>query len=162
MMRTLLCAATLVLVSACTSYSPSGLAPGSTEAAAIKDMGPPNGQSPLPDGGKRLEFARGPLGYHTYMLDFDAQGRLLRSEQVLTEENFAKIQPGMDQAELLALLGHPSEVYGYSRPEPRDAWSYRYWNPSCLWFQVGMTRQGKVADSAYGTDPICERRYGRD
>jgi hypothetical protein len=164
-MKRLSALAALVVVAvlaACTSYSPTGLPPGSTEAAAIKDMGQPTAQSPLPDGGKRLEFDRGPLGYHTYMLDFDAQGRLQRWDQVLTEENFAKIQAGMDKSEVQALIGHPSDVEGYGYPKLLHAWSYRYWNPSCLWFQVGMTTEGKVVDSAYATDPICERRNSRD
>jgi hypothetical protein len=124
----------------------------------IEKMGAPPGRRALPDGGKRLEFARGPLGYDTFMLDFDAQGRLLRSEQVLTEQNFAKIQPGMTTDEVLALLGRPAEITGYGWHERRNAWGYRYWNSFCQWFQIGVNLQGKVVDSSYATDPICERR----
>src|SRR5687768_15874430 len=103
-MRHLLAVA-VVALAACTSYSPTGLAPGSTEAAAVKDLGPPTARRALPEGGTRLEFARGPSGFHTYMLDFDAQGRMQRWEQVLTEENFAKIKPGMTRSDVLAMLG---------------------------------------------------------
>jgi hypothetical protein len=162
LLRPLLFAATLALT-ACAAYGPSGLATGSTEAEVIKKMGSPTGQRSLPEGGKRLEFARGPSGFHTFMLDFDAQGRLQRWDQVLTEENFAKIQPGMDQSDVLALLGRPSEITGYGWHERRNAWSYRYWNSFCQWFQVGVTLEGKVADSAYATDPVCDRRNnGKD
>lgn len=147
-----------LLLAACASYDPSGIAVGSSEATVVGKMGAPTGQRPLPDGGKRLEFARGPLGYHTFMLDFDAQGRLQRSEQVLTEQNFAKIQAGMDQSEVLALLGRPSEISGYGWHERFNAWGYRYWNSFCQWFQVGVNLQGKVVDASYAMDPICERR----
>jgi predicted small lipoprotein YifL len=96
-------------MAACASYGPSGLPPGSTVAAVVQDMGPPTEEFPLPGGGRRLEFARGPYGKHTYMLDFDAQGKLVRSEQVLTEANFATIRAGMDKSEVRAKLGIPSD-----------------------------------------------------
>jgi hypothetical protein len=156
-MRLLACVAPFALAACATSYSPKGLAPGTTEAAAVQEMGAPTGQSALPDGGKRLEFARGPFGKQTYMLNFDAQGRMLRWEQVLTEANFAKIKPGMDKTEVVAMIGRPSDISGYGFHEMREAWSYRYDSPFCIWFQIGMTQQGKVVDTAYGPDPMCER-----
>jgi hypothetical protein len=162
-LRFLVGAAILLTLAACahTAYSPKGVPVGSSEAAVIEKMGAPTGQSALPGGGKRLEFARGPFGKETYMLDFDAQGRLQKWEQVLTEANFAKIKPGMDKAEVLAMIGRPSDISGYGLHEKRQAWSYRYDSPFCTWFQIGMTLQGQVVDSGYGPDPICERRDRR-
>lgn len=156
-LRFLACAAAIALVSCSTAYSPKGIPAGSSEAAVIQAMGPPTGQRTLPDGGKRLEFARGPFGKETYMLDFDAQGRMQRWEQVLNEANFAKIKPGMDKSEVVAALGRPSDISGYGLHEKRQAWSYRYDTPFCIWFQIGMTMQGKVVDTGYGPDPICEK-----
>ncbi len=155
----LMSAALLALVvSACTSYGPGGVPVGSSVDAAIKDMGPPTGEYALPDGGRKLEFARGPFGKDTYMLSFDGQGKLVKKEQVMTEAHFALIEPGMDTKQVLFLLGHPAEYMGYGWHEKRVAWSYRYFNSFCLWFQIGVNQQGTVVDSAYGNDPICERR----
>lgn len=156
-LRFLACAATIALAACSTAYSPKGIPAGSTEAEVIQAMGQPTGRSALPDGGKRLEFARGPFGKETYMLDFDAQGRMLRWEQVLNEANFSKIKPGMDKTEVLAAIGRPSDISGYGLHEKRQAWSYRYDTPFCIWFQIGMTMQGKVVDTAYGPDPMCEK-----
>jgi hypothetical protein len=122
----------------------------------LKDMGKPTGESPLPDDGRRLEFARGPAGKHTYMLDFNAQGNLVHWEQVLNDAHFSKIQPGMDVKELLAQLGHPAEYINIGW-QKQVAWSYRFDSPMCLWFQVGVGRDNKVVDTAYGQDPICDR-----
>jgi SmpA/OmlA family protein len=159
--RFFICAAAVLALVACsTSYSPSRLAPGTTEADAIQLLGPPTGQSTR-DSGKRLEFARGPYGRHTFMVDFDAQGRMLRWEQVLTEENFAKIKPGMDKSEVLTLLGRPSDVRTYGLQEKRLGWSYRFESPLCDWFQIGLTLQGTVLDAAYHEDPLCGRRGRR-
>ena len=52
------------------------------------------GSREMRHGTGRLEFARGPYGKHTYMVDFDADGRLLSWEQVLTENNFFQVQIG--------------------------------------------------------------------
>jgi len=35
-------------------------------------------------------------------------------------------------------------------------WAYRYETPFCRWFQVGIDPQGKVVDTAYGPDPLCD------
>jgi hypothetical protein len=47
----------------------------------------------MPDGTQRLEFARGPFGRHTYMVDLDAQGRVANVEQVLDARHFARVTP---------------------------------------------------------------------
>lgn len=143
------------LISACTAYGPNSLAPGTGLEAATRAMGAPTGEFTLPGGGRRLEFARGPFGKHTYMLDFDAQGRLLRWEQVLVEERFNAIRSGIDAAELRAQLGRASEQYVVGWHEKQTVWAYRYETPFCQWFQVGVNAQGKVVDTAYGPDPLC-------
>ena len=157
-MNTLRLSALLVacLMSACTSYGPNALAPGSSLEAATRAMGAPTGESTLPGGGRRLEFARGPYGKHTYMLDFDDQGRLLRWEQVLVEARFNTIRSGMDAAEVRAQLGRASYQYMVGWHEKQTVWAYRYETPFCQWFQVGINAQGKVVDTAYGSDPMCE------
>jgi hypothetical protein len=112
---------------------------------------------PLPDQpqvASRLEFARGPMGKHTYMLDFDAQGRLLGWQQVLTEVNFSKLVPGGSDAQVLALLGQPSNIRGVGWRGLR-VWSYRYEVSFCQWFQVSI-QAGKVVDAGYAPDPLCE------
>ena len=143
-------------VSACTSYGPAALQQGADVQSVTASMGPPTAEAALPDGGRRLEYARGPFGKHTYMLDFDAQGRLLRREQVLTEANFNAILSGMDAAEVLARIGHPGERYVVGWHEKQTVWAYRYETPFCQWFQVGISAQGKVVDTAHGPDPVCD------
>ena len=144
------------LFSACNSYSPNSLAPGSSLEDTTRAMGAPTADTALPGAGRRLEFARGPYGKHTYMLDFDAQGRLLRWEQVLVEERFNAIRSGMDGAEVRAQLGRASDQYVVGWHERQTVWAYRYETPFCQWFQVGINTQGKVVDTAYGPDPLCE------
>jgi hypothetical protein len=140
---------------ACAGYAPTGLAPGVSPADAQRLMGAPTGEHRLADGKRRIEYARGPAGKHTYMLDFDAQDRLAATEQVLTEEHFAKIEPGQMRDEVLRQLGRPSNVQwiAYQR---RHIWSYRYDAVFCQWFQVSLDTQGRVVETGYGPDPSCD------
>jgi hypothetical protein len=145
----------------CATYGPPKLAPGASVADATAALGKPTGDYALPAGAKRLEFARGPFGKHTYMLDFDAQGRLTRWEQVLTEARFNAVLAGAPQSDVLLALGRPSErsQLGLQR---RTLWSYRYEGPFCQWFQVGIDEAGRVVDTGYGPDPLCEAKDNAD
>ena len=75
-----------LLASCASSSTPQDLPLGSTEAQVIARMGPPTGRYTLENGGTRLEFARGPQGRATYMVDFDAAGGSTVWDQVLTPQ----------------------------------------------------------------------------
>lgn len=139
----------------CSSYGPTALPAQATVDQATAAMGKPSGDYTLPNAGRRLEFARGPFGKHTFMLDFDAQGRLTASRQVLTEPDFDAVRSGMSEAEVLARIGHPSETRRIGW-QAQTVWAYRYDSPFCRWFQVGIGNDGRVVDTAYGPDPRCE------
>ena len=155
--RSTLAAALAALVAGgCAFINPvASVPPGSSLADATRTLGRPTGEYALPSGGKRLEFARGPYGKHTWMLDFDAAGALRTTTQVLTEPNFDAVRAGMSRDEVLRAIGHPSET----RPlalQRQTVWSYRYVSPFCRWFEVGLDAGGKVVDSSYAPDPMCE------
>ncbi len=149
-----------IALAGCAGYGPGALPPGASSAAAIERMGPPSGRHALAGGGQRLEFARGPYGRHTFMLDFDAADRLLRAEQVLTEQNFYALQIGMSRTEVLSRIGRPSEVSYLSRQRHR-LWSYRYETPFCIWFQVSLDDGDRVTELGHNVDPACDFKDGR-
>ncbi|MDQ6638591.1 MAG: outer membrane protein assembly factor BamE [Pseudomonadota bacterium] len=135
--------------------SPASLAPGTPIAAARQTFGAGD-KYPLPDGATRLAFRR---GRDTYMVDFDAGGRLVRSQQVLTPSTFATIQPGMSQTEVLTRLGRPAFVFpvGYQKLQ---VWNYRFGGPEgdCMVFQVSIgNATGTVSEAGTGPDPECSR-----
>jgi hypothetical protein len=145
----------LALLAGCAGYSPEGLSPGASSAAVIQQMGAPTGRYTNPDGGQRLEFARGPAGRHTYMVDFDVEDRMREWAQVLNESDFYELRPGMTKEEVLYRIGHPSDVRYLSRQQ-HQLWSYRYESPFCVWFQVSVDRAGRVAELGHNTDPACD------
>lgn len=144
------------LLSACSGYGPPAQPAGLSADEIVARMGPPETQRQI-EGGSRLEFPRGPYGQHTWFVDLDAQGRVVRTEQVLTEENFNRILPGMDQSEVRARLGRAGEIEGLGR-DRGVVWSYRYVNPFCRWFQVEISREQKVRSAGYGEPPECSKR----
>jgi hypothetical protein len=145
--------AALVLAGCATSYAPGALRPGMSSADVLQLMGPPNARHAQPDGGQRLEYARGPYGLHTYMVELDPQGRLSGWQQVLDEANFNAITPGMPREELLRRLGRP----GQARPggwQPGELWTYHFDNVFCKMWQVEVI-DGRVRSWGLTPDPRC-------
>ena len=152
----------VLATAACTLMRPpSSLPPGTSIAEARQTLGAGD-EYPLPNGGTRLSF---PRGNDTYMLDFDAGGRLVQSQQVLTPQNFSTIQPGMPQAEVLTRLGRPAFVFpvGYQRLQVLN---YRFGGleGDCMVFQVSISNAtGNVTEAGTGPDPRCSAGdKGRD
>jgi hypothetical protein len=152
--RALWAACATALLSACASYGPPRIQPGQPAELLKQSMGVPTGRYALPQQATRLEYARGPLGKHTYMVDVDAAGRVAGWQQVLTEANFATVTPGEPGDELLQRLGRPSERRGGGW-QGGEVWSYRYDAVFCQWFQVSVI-DDRVKDSAYAPDPLCD------
>ena len=112
------CAVVLAVcaLAGCASYSGSSLKPGvATQADARTLMGAPVAVHPAPAGSAHTEsweYPRGPMGRDTFMLRFDAEGRLLAIDQVLTLTYVAKIRIGQDKREdVRRLLGRPAMIY---------------------------------------------------
>lgn len=158
--RSIFASAALV-VGACSTLAPGALQPGASIAEARATFGGPTGEYPLSGGGTRLEFARGSFGKQTYMLDFDAAGRLVESHQVLTEATFATIVPDLPAAEVRMRLGRPANVF-YVPWQKIQVWNYRYQPADCVWYQVSIGDAGRVTEAGYGTDPACDGPSTRD
>lgn len=150
--------ALLCLATACGTPPPR---PGRTEPELLAQLGPATGRYPLAGGAQRLEFARGPAGRVTWMVDIDAAGRVQRSEQVLDAEHFAQVLPGMPADDLLRLLGRPAARQG--EWQQRETWSWRYETNDCLWFRVTLGADRRVQNGgAHMTDPACDTNAGSD
>jgi hypothetical protein len=155
-LRGLLIAAVVCSLAACASYGPGGIAAGESADTVVQRMGPPTARHALPDGGTRLEFARGPFGRDTYMIDVDASQRVTRVRQVLDERTFEALPLGLSREEVRAQIGTPSNTMRIAR-QNLDIWSYRYFSNFCQWFQVSMDiSTGKMVEKGYGPDPMCD------
>jgi len=155
----------MLAAAACGTYRPQDVKPGMGEAEVAALIGRPTGHYPGPNGKTRVEFATGPYGRFTWMVDLDASGKVIDApEQVLNEAYFSWIQQNSrdhDSKWLLYNLGRPSEVMGL-RWIGGQVWSWRYPTFDCLWFQVTVNDDGSLRDAGgYGIDPRCDAPIDR-
>ena len=150
-----------IVLFGCTTLSP-GLLPLGTPIAQVRQgMLSPTAEFPLPGGGTRLEFAHGSFSGQTYMMDFNAAGTLVASQQVLTQANFADIVPGMTSDEVRFRLGRPANVINVGR-QNLTVWNYRFVRGDCVWFQISIgDADQRVISANMGADPACDGPRGR-
>ncbi len=152
-----------VLLAACATPPP---APGTARDAVLQAWGQPTGRYALPAGAERLEYATGPFGRTTWMIDLDATGRVQQARQVLNEAEFLQVQiragsVGLSREELLRWIGRPGERRGGGWAGG-EVWSWRYPTNDCLWFQASVDVNGRVTSAAFGTDPTCDAPSDRN
>ena len=101
---------------ACDSISLPKLKPGISKRQDVEDiMGPPTMEWKDADGSVTWEYPRTPNGVVNYMIVFGPNGVLREVRQVLTEENFAKVSPGMSREDIRRLLGQPVKEQHFER-----------------------------------------------
>ncbi len=62
-----------------------------------------------PDGGERLAYPFGPMGFYTYMARTDAAGVLVSNDNALDPKYFAQIKADMTEQDVMRTLGPPVE-----------------------------------------------------
>ena len=145
----------MLLLGGCAGPQAQLVRAGQSEAQVLSAMGPATNRYPLAGGAQRLEFARGPAGRTTWMVDLDAGGQVLQIEQVLDGRHFAQVQDGMPRDALLRLLGRPAAQQ--REYQNRETWSWRYETNDCLWLRVTLSADGRVlGGAAHMTDPACD------
>ena len=109
----------------CDSANLEALKPGFSTAQEVRArLGPPAAEWPNPDGGATWEYPRGPEGTHCWMLTLDQRGVLLKIDQSLTEENFARIAQGWNGEQVRRLLGKPANETSFPL-KPEVVWEWR-------------------------------------
>jgi len=86
----------------------------STEADVRAQFGEPKQILEAADGSKVLSYPRQPEGWTNYQIVIGTDGKLASLRQLLTPENFAKVQPGMTQDEVRRLLGQHAKQMSYA------------------------------------------------
>ncbi|WP_174259922.1 outer membrane protein assembly factor BamE [Variovorax sp. PBL-E5] len=79
-------------------------------------------------GGRVFEYDRQPQGQKNYMITIGPDGKMAALRQVLTPENFARVQPGMTAQALRRLLGKPARRTPYPLKNETE-WEWRWMQP---------------------------------
>ena len=159
--RAIFLAAAVAAITACAT--PGSLKPGATMDQARASLGKPTGTYSLPQGQSRLQYSYQPFQQEVWNADFDAQGKLARVEQVMTDAAFARVQSGKDTTrEVLRDFGPPADTFNY-KLRNETAWMYRYYTHGG--FKAAMfiyfDPSGVVKRTETGLDPWAIRNGDR-
>lgn len=115
-----------VTLGGCDHVAQKELRPGvSTVEDVRRLMGKPEMIWEEDSGSQVLEFVRGPAGTETYMVEIDAEGRYLGMKNVLVQETFDRVRPGMVRDDVRRMLGKPGEI-GRLPLKQEEVWSWRF------------------------------------
>jgi len=134
---------------------------GTPLADVTARLGQPTATYAEPGGGQVLEYRGQPMGQFQHIATIGADGRLVSYDQVLTSENFAKVQLNRwTRDDILRHFGQPAEM-GRVRLDDREVWSYRYkedkvWNSM---MNVYFNARGVVIRLQNTPDPLLDERY---
>ena len=100
-------------------------------------MGQPEVVLEEENGERLLQYPQGPEGARTWLFKISPDGKLVDYKQLLSQENFAAIKPGMSRDDVRWLLGKPRTVVQF-RLKNEEVWDWRYLdtNPDQRLFNV--------------------------
>lgn len=146
----------LVLVlGACDPTAISELEEGlSTEADVVERFGRPERVWAEPDGSRTFEYNRQPEGVRNYMITIGPDGVMSALRQVLTPQNFALVQPGMDEQQIRRMFGKPARQVFYELRQ-EWVWTWKFLDPPSdrKAFYVVFDPQRRVLRTETGPDP---------
>lgn len=125
----------------------------STEADVRKQFGEPVQIIERADGSKLLAYPRQPEGWTNVEIVIGADGRMSSLRQLLTPANFAKVQPGMSQAEVRQLLGRHARTLSYATKPGEEVWRWHFMSgQDKKVFDVSFDREGRVLTAGIADD----------
>ncbi|APW37085.1 outer membrane protein assembly factor BamE [Rhodoferax koreense] len=143
-----------LLLSGCDPQRIAELEEGvATEADVRAKFGEPEKIWDAPGGGRTLEYNRQPAGTQNYMITIGPDGKMSALRQVLTPENFAKVQPGMMMEDVRKMLGKPMKITPFALKKEVDYdWRYRR-DQQQLIFTVTFDNDYRVLRTGSVPDP---------
>jgi len=131
----------------CAAFSP--VKNGMDEMQVEARMGKPDTVRKNSDGSETWEYPTGPLGRQTHMITVGSDHSVKDVRQVLSEEYFSKVVPGMSREEVRRLLGRPAETSVFPRRD-EEVWTWRYAEPGPMLFHAVFDRSaGTVRTSLH-------------
>lgn len=128
----------------------------SSEADVRSKWGAPAAVYDNTDGSRTLEYPRQPMGQVNYMMEIGADGKLKAMRQVLKAEQFAKVTPGLDKAQVRRLIGKPANMQTFELKK-EEVWEWRWLdNVVPKLFLVTFAADGKVASTSVSDDRAGE------
>ncbi len=142
-------------ITACDVFDIEAIRPGVTRAVEVRDrLGAPNTEWRNEDGTVTWEYSRQPEGVTCYMITIGRDQVVQAVEQVITEVNMARIQPGWTRAQVSRLLGRHRSVEQFDlRQEEVWDWNIPREFGDETFFNVHFDRAGVVMRTSRSHKP---------
>jgi hypothetical protein len=142
-------------LSACAVMNVGSVAPGTPRDQVLAKAGPPTRVVRLPDGGERLQYSFLPAGQQAWMIDLDSSGRVVRTYQALTQNNFNRIMPGWTAGDVEREFGPPGRIDRVAT-FGGNVWEYRWQDPlgANMFYWVYVDPRGIVTRAHPGMEWI--------
>ncbi len=145
----------LLVLAACDPQRISELKEGVSTEADVRDrFGAPENVWDEPGGARTFEYNRQPAGQVNYMITIGPDGRMSALRQVLTPDNFRRVQPGMGVEDVRRMLGKPARQVPYALKN-EVVWTWKFLEPPSekKAFNVIFSPDYRVIRSEVGPDP---------
>lgn len=143
--------AAVVTLAACDRVATGELQPGFSTVTDLRTkMGEP--RVIYRDAGREIwVYPLGPEGTKTYFMTVTPDGKLQTIDQVLTEANFARIQPGMAREDVEAIIGPHGREQRFAMSPNEVTFKYRFLRGNePVFFDVAYTlADGRVKATGY-------------
>lgn len=114
-----------IVLPACDAVNLPEIRPGiSTQTEVAERMGKPSAVHWNDDGSATWEYNRQPAGSECHMITFDRDQKVQRVEQVLNDNNYARITPGLSKDDVRRILGAPGSKVVF-RNLGEEVWEWR-------------------------------------
>jgi hypothetical protein len=133
-----------------------------TEAEVRAKWGPPEAVWDGANGERVFEYNRQPEGHKNYQITIGTDGKVSALRQLLTPENFAKVQPAMPIETVRKMLGKPAEAKPYALTQEVH-YNWRFMEAGThqsKLFSVVVNPQQQVVRTEVGPDPKATENKG--
>ena len=103
---------------------PALVTPGASATDVEARMGKPIAQGVLPNGERYWDYTLQPMGYHNYRVTFAPDERVQAVQDLLTNQNIARVEPGMSRAQVLDIVGPSRHSEQYANGTTSLSWRY--------------------------------------
>src|SRR5919198_2967983 len=114
-----------IIIAACAADRlPSLVTPGASATDVEARMGKPIAQGLLPNGERYWDYTLQPLGYHNYRVTFAPDEHVQAVQDLLTNDNIARLAPGMSRPQVLDIVGPSRYAEQYANGTTSLTWRY--------------------------------------
>jgi len=142
-------------LAACDAVTLNELKPGVSTGYEVRDkLGKPGIEWRNDDGSVTWEYTRQPEGTECFMVTVGPDNVVKSIENVLTPQNFARVQPGWTKDQVRRLLGKPRSVQVFSLKK-EEVWDWRL-PPEFsadVFFNIHFGENGQVTTTSRSVQP---------